>query len=172
MRSVRDVVTLILVCLMLTPAAVYGQSQTLTASWDSNPPADQVTEYEVCLGTSSLSCNVSQAVVPGNQTWFTFTPSPGVLYYFAVRAINSAGPGSYSPEIGASIPNLVQPSNQSSPVNVALSLDLSVSDPDGGTLQFSATGLPLGLSINSTTGRISGTPTATGTYNVTVAPNI
>jgi uncharacterized delta-60 repeat protein len=33
---------------------------------------------------------------------------------------------------------------------------------------FSASGLPPGLSINSTTGVISGTPTASGTYNVTV----
>ena len=38
----------------------------------------------------------------------------------------------------------------------------------GATLTYSATGLPPGLSINSATGVISGTPTTAGTYSVTV----
>ena len=35
-------------------------------------------------------------------------------------------------------------------------------------LTFEATGLPAGTSINATTGRITGTPTETGSYDVTV----
>ena len=38
----------------------------------------------------------------------------------------------------------------------------------GNPTSFTATGLPAGLSMNSTTGLISGTPTATGVYSVTV----
>ena len=38
----------------------------------------------------------------------------------------------------------------------------------GQTLTYSATGLPLGLGIDSSTGLISGSPTNTGTYTVTV----
>jgi Zn-dependent metalloprotease len=40
----------------------------------------------------------------------------------------------------------------------------------GGTspYHFSATGLPAGISINATSGQVSGTPTAGGTFNVTV----
>ncbi len=34
---------------------------------------------------------------------------------------------------------------------------------------YNATGLPSGLSVNTTTGAISGTPTTTGTYNVTIS---
>lgn len=34
---------------------------------------------------------------------------------------------------------------------------------------FDATGLPAGLTVNTTTGLISGTPTTAGTYNVTIS---
>lgn len=43
------------------------------------------------------------------------------------------------------------------------------SDPDDGVaLTYTATGLPPGVSINPATGEISGSPTAAGTYTVTV----
>jgi hypothetical protein len=42
------------------------------------------------------------------------------------------------------------------------------SDSGGAALTYSASGLPAGLSINSSTGLISGTPTTAGTYSVTV----
>lgn len=59
------------------------------------------------------------------------------------------------------------PGNQSTRRNVATSLQMSAS---GGTAPYtwSATGLPAGLSINSSTGLISGTPTTVNTYSVTV----
>ena len=63
---------------------------------------------------------------------------------------------------------VANPGNQTTTVGTAASLQISASDSAGGTLSYAATGLPAGLSINRTTGLISGTPTTTGTSNVTV----
>ncbi|MDR3360193.1 MAG: glycoside hydrolase family 3 C-terminal domain-containing protein, partial [Bifidobacteriaceae bacterium] len=45
---------------------------------------------------------------------------------------------------------------------------LAAAAADGSPLAYSATGLPPGVTINSTTGAFSGTPTAPGTYTVAV----
>ena len=168
MRALRaSVFTTISALLMMVPTLAHGQ--TLTAMWDPNPPSDAVTSYEICVGTTSLSCNFQLATVAAGQTSYTFAPSPGVLYRVAVRSVNAAGPGPYSDEVTISIPGLTQPANQSSQVNVAISpLSLSASDPDGGTIQFTHSGLPFGLSLNQSTGIITGTPTSPGTSNVTI----
>src|SRR6202453_900087 len=60
------------------------------------------------------------------------------------------------------------PGNQTGTVGTAASLQVSASDSASGqTLTYTATGLPAGLSINSTSGLITGTPTTAGTSTVT-----
>ncbi len=153
--------------LISSPVVAYGQ--TVSAMWDASPPVDQVTSYQVCIGTTSMSCNVQLATVSNTQTTHTFTPTGGVIHYVAIRAINSTGPGSYSTEATFSIPSFTQPVNQSSPVSVAITpLNMSVIDPDGSARTFTHTGLPTGLALNATTGQVTGTPSSAGTYNVTI----
>ncbi|HJQ03364.1 MAG TPA: Ig domain-containing protein [Jatrophihabitans sp.] len=62
---------------------------------------------------------------------------------------------------------VTNPGNQTGTAGVAKSLQMSAS---GGTAPYtwSATGLPAGMSINASTGLISGTPTTAATYSVTV----
>jgi YVTN family beta-propeller protein len=69
----------------------------------------------------------------------------------------------------AVVPSVNSPGNQSSTVGAAVNVSLTATDPNSDPLTYSASSLPPGLSINSTTGVISGTPTAAGTYSVTVA---
>jgi Putative Ig domain len=64
---------------------------------------------------------------------------------------------------------VTNPGSQAGKVGTAASLQISATDSASGqTLTYSATGLPAGLSINSSTGLITGTPTATGAGSVTV----
>ncbi|WP_232247422.1 putative Ig domain-containing protein [Kitasatospora azatica] len=64
---------------------------------------------------------------------------------------------------------VTNPGSQSGTVGTAASLQIHATDSASGqTLTYSATGLPAGLSINSSTGLISGTPTTAGTSSVTV----
>jgi Putative Ig domain len=64
---------------------------------------------------------------------------------------------------------VTNPGSQTGTVGTAASLQITATDSASGqTLTYSATGLPAGLSINSSTGLISGTPTTAGTSSVTV----
>ncbi|MGY0232296.1 S8 family serine peptidase [Longispora urticae] len=65
-------------------------------------------------------------------------------------------------------PTVTRPADQDSPVGAAASLQIRATDPQGDALTHTATGLPDGLTINPTTGLISGTPTEAGTATVTV----
>ncbi|MFG2377942.1 putative Ig domain-containing protein [Streptomyces sp. NPDC048504] len=63
---------------------------------------------------------------------------------------------------------VTNPGSQSTVTGSTASLQISASDSAGATLTYSASGLPTGLSISSSTGLISGTASTAGTYAVTV----
>ncbi|HWF79816.1 MAG TPA: discoidin domain-containing protein, partial [Streptosporangiaceae bacterium] len=70
---------------------------------------------------------------------------------------------------GGNVVTVTNPGSQSATVGTAASLAVQASDSASGqTLSYSATGLPAGLSISSSSGLISGTPTTAGTSSVTV----
>ncbi|MEU5885558.1 M4 family metallopeptidase [Streptomyces sp. NPDC047461] len=69
------------------------------------------------------------------------------------------------PTTGVTVTN---PGSQSSTVGTAVSLQISASSTNSGSLTYAATGLPAGLSISGSTGAVSGTPTTAGTYSTTV----
>jgi hypothetical protein len=70
---------------------------------------------------------------------------------------------------GANTVTVTNPGTQTSTVGTAASLKVGASDSASGqTLTYTASGLPAGLSINASSGLISGTPTTAGTSSVTV----
>jgi Putative Ig domain len=87
--------------------------------------------------------------------------APNGIELHSVLSVNFGG------TTGGSV-TVTNPGNQSTTVGSSASLQISAGDTAGGTLRYSAAGLPAGLSINSSTGLITGTPTTAGSNNVTV----
>ncbi|GAA1950240.1 putative Ig domain-containing protein [Kitasatospora viridis] len=117
-----------------------------------------------------LSVNAKTGLITG-------TPTTSNTYSPTVTA--SSGTASGSASFGWAIRSqptgetvtITAPGNQSGTVGTAASLQISATDSAGKTLTYSASGLPAGLSINSSTGLISGTPTTAGSTSATVIAN-
>lgn len=68
---------------------------------------------------------------------------------------------------GTETVTVTNPGSQRTKVGRSVRLQITATDSIGSTLTYSATGLPIGLSIDSS-GLISGVPSTVSTYNVTV----
>jgi len=75
------------------------------------------------------------------------------------------GTAAFTAAGGGTTVTVANPGSRTGTVGTATSLTLSASG--GSSYTWTATGLPPGLSIGSTSGTISGTPTTAGTYTVT-----
>jgi hypothetical protein len=90
----------------------------------------------------------------------------GVLACAAALAGLVAGPAMAAG--GRHTVTVTSPGNQAGAVGTAASLQIQATDSAAGqALTYTATGLPAGLSISSSTGLITGTPTTAGTVTVT-----
>ncbi|MEY9838388.1 putative Ig domain-containing protein [Streptacidiphilus sp. EB103A] len=157
----------------------------------------QATGWQVYGGTSASSPIIAgvyaDAGTPGTSDYPSKYP---YLHTSALNDVTSGSNGSCSPSYlctagvgydgptGLGTPNgltaftavsssantvtVTNPGSRSATVGTAVSLQISASDSGSSTLTYSATGLPAGLSINSSTGLITGTPTTAGTSSVTV----
>jgi len=122
----------------------------------------------VDYGTSAASVfqgseNFSDNSLNHNRELGLIVADSGVL-----TGIENAFNADFGSSGGSGSVTVTNPGAQTSTVGTAVSLQVQASDTAGGALSYSATGLPAGLSINATSGLISGTPTTSGTYSVTV----
>ena len=146
--------------------------ETLTVTLDSNAPSGMTVK------SPSTFSNVAGGTPQNTELDFTpTTDQANQSFTFNVTATDSAGltaTQQVTVNVGAvnARPVISSPTANSS-VNVvtghAVSLPVIATDAEGDTLTFAATGLPTGLTIDSSTGIISGTVTAApGTNTVTV----
>ena len=89
---------------------------------------------------------------------------PNLWHSTGVRFVLNIGGSSNNP------PTISSPGTQTNDEGDTVGLGINASDSDGDTLSYSASGLPAALSINASTGTISGNLAlgSAGTYNVTV----
>jgi hypothetical protein len=123
--------------------------------------------WSISAGTlpAGLSINSSTGVISGTPTAtglsnFTVQVTDGTCSATAAYSINVTCPTvTFTPAAGA-LP--------AGTVGTAYSQTISQTGLSSPTWSVSAGALPAGLSLNASTGEISGTPTATGTFNFTV----
>ena len=109
------------------------------------------------------------------NAWASHGMNLGTLNY-QILATESFGGGSGNSSVTVShgssssgnTVSVTNPGSQSGTVGTAASVQVHATDSGGQALTYSASGLPAGLSINSSTGLISGTPTTAGTSTVSV----
>lgn len=142
-----------------TPASLQIQAT------DSAP--GQTLTYTVTGLPVGLSINSSTGMFSGTPT------APGV-YTACVTVTDTTGASMTScftwiiNSVGNTV-SVTSPGPQTGTVGTAATLQIQASDSAAGqTLTYAATGLPAGLSINNSTGLISGTPTAAASASVTV----
>jgi hypothetical protein len=123
------------------------------------PPHPTVGQ-SVTVGPATVTLNnqstVTSSGIADQAVHIHFTgTSPAQDLYLAVTVCNGSG--------SSNTISVTNPGSQTSPVTVAITpLQIVASDTDSSqTLTYSATGLPTGLTVNATTGVISGTPTTT-----------
>jgi hypothetical protein len=93
----------------------------------------------------------------------------GVEYNTVNSAWAAVSVRGVDPFPGGSAPRLINPGDQRMYPGATVNLQIEASDPRGLPLTYAMTNLPPGLSVNTTTGLITGSPTTKGSYRVTVA---
>ena len=127
--------------------------------------------YQITATNNPTSFNAT-GLAPGLSVSATGlisgTPTSQGTFSANVTAQNGTGTGSQAVTItiGLLAPVITSAATASGTIGLAFSYQVIASN---NPTSYGATGLPAGLSINATTGLISGTPTVIGSFNATVS---
>src|SRR5438067_1194781 len=169
---------------VVNPAPGGGTSNSVT--FTINPPPPVITSATTASGTvgvafsyqitatnnptsynatglpAGLSVNTSTGLISG-------TPTTAGTYSVTISATNAGGTGSATLTLTINNPPppvITSPATATGQVGVAFSYQITATN---NPTSYNATGLPAGLTVNTSTGLISGTPTTAGTYTVTIS---
>jgi hypothetical protein len=151
----------------VTPPVI---SSSLTATGTVGTPFS----YQITASGSPTSFGAATLpaglILNSTSGAITGTPTGAGTSNVTISATNSAGTGSATLVItlnpSASAPVISSSLTQSGTVGSAFSYQISAS---GTPTSYGGTGLPAGLSLNTSTGAITGTPTVAGTSNVSIS---
>ncbi len=130
----------------------------------------------LATGTAPLIWSLFSGTLPSGLTLSAGgslygTPTNTGAYNFTVKAINGFGNDTqaYTGSVGAAVsPTINTTALETLTAGIAFSATLSVTGSATITFSVQSGTLPAGLSLNGTTGVISGTPSATGAYSFTI----
>lgn len=151
----------------LCPLATYP-APTVSGQTPANAESALLAACLVLESTSEESSPQSSGTVLRltNTAGITITPGTALAPGTHVRIVVSSGPAPNRP------PNPVNPGSQINNEGAVISISIVATDPDGDPLSYSASNLPSGLGINSSSGLISGTidfnAASASPYSVTV----
>jgi hypothetical protein len=147
-------------------AGTVGTAASLQIS-ASDSDSSQTLTYTASGLPAGLSIS-SGGLISGTPT----TAGTSQVTVTAVDTTGASGTASFTWTIAPSGGNTItvdNPGSQVGFVGIPASLQILATDSDSSqTLTYSAAGLPAGLSISSSTGLISGTPTTAGTSNSSI----
>jgi len=146
-----------------------AENSTVALQLVGSDPNGTAVSYSATALPAGLSLNAATGVIAGKLT-YSSAGTYAVTVSVSDGTLNASRSFSWTVTNLNAPPVLTAPANQTSLRSTPVSLQLAATDPDGTALTYSASGLPPGVNVNSSTGLISGTlSSTTGTYTVTAA---